>query len=132
MSQENVEALRRGYEALNRRDIDTWLEGFHADAEMHDLPSIPDAPVRRGHAAMSEWVSMMDELWVDARYEPQEFTDAGQFVVVAVRAKARGRGSDIPMEVGIFHVFEIEDGKVQRALAYLDRDEALEAVGLQE
>ena len=68
MSQENVEALRHGYEALNRRDIDIWLEGFHADAEMHDLPSIPDAPVRRGHAAMSEWVSMMDELWVDARY----------------------------------------------------------------
>ena len=25
MSEENVEVVRRGFEALNRRDIDAWL-----------------------------------------------------------------------------------------------------------
>jgi ketosteroid isomerase-like protein len=103
-----------------------------ADVEMHDLSSIPDAPVRRGHAALREWVSMMDDIWVDGRYEPKEFIDAGQSVVVAVRATARGRGSDIPMDVEMFHVFEMQDGKVGRCWSYLDRGEALEAVRLRE
>jgi|SRR5215211_1698897 len=132
MSRENVEALWRGYEAFNRRDIDAWLEGFHPDAEMHDLSSIPDAPVRRGHAALREWVSMMDEIWVGGRYEPEDFIDAGQSVVVAVRGTGRGRGSEIPMDVEMFHLFEIEDGKVRRLAAYLDRNEALQAAGLRE
>jgi ketosteroid isomerase-like protein len=132
MSQEDVERLRQGYEAFNRRDIDAWLEGFHPDAETHDLSSIPDAPVRRGHGALREWVSMMDDIWVDGRYEPEEFIDAGRAVVVAVRGTARGRGSDIPMDVEMFHVFEMQGGKVRRAWSYLDRDEALQAAGLRE
>ena len=52
--------------------------------------------------------------------------------MVAVRATGRGRGSDIPMDVEMFQVFEKQDGKVRRALAYLDRDEALQAAGLSE
>jgi uncharacterized protein len=105
---------------------------FHPDAETHDLAVIPDAPVRRGHEALREWVVMMEEIWVDARYEPEEFIDAGELVVVAVRAKARGRGSGVPMDVPMFHVFEVQDGKIRRFWSYLDRAEALEAVGLRE
>ena len=44
MSQENVEVIRRGYELLNKWDIDAWLEGFHPDAEVHDLAGIPTLP----------------------------------------------------------------------------------------
>ena len=132
MSQENIDAMRRGYDVFNRRDIDAWLEGFHPDVEVHDLAEIPDAPVRRGHEALREWVAMMEGIWVDARYEPEEFIEAGEFVVVAVRAKGRGRGSGIPMDVPMFQVFEIQGGTVRRMWAYLDRAEALEAVGLSE
>ena len=132
MSQENVEAVRRGYEALNRRDIDAWLEGFDANAEMHDLAEVPDAPVRRGHDDLREWVAMMDDTWEDGRYEPEEVTETGQFTLVAVRARARGRGSGAPVDFQIFHVFEMRDQKVQRFWAYLDKAKALEAVGLRE
>lgn len=122
MPQQNVEALRRGYEVFNRRDIDAWL----------DLAGIPDAPVPRGHEALREWVAMMDGIWVDARYEPEEFIEAGEFVVVAVRAKGRGRASDIPMDVPMFQVFEFQGGTVRRLGVYLDRSEALKVVGLSE
>jgi ketosteroid isomerase-like protein len=132
MSQENVESLRRGYDSFNTGDFDAWIEGFHPAAEMYDLPEIPGAPVRRGHDALREWLVMMEGIWVDPRYEPEEFIEAGQFFVVAVRGTARGRGSGIPMDVSMFHVFEIEDGKVRRLWSYLNRDEALEAVGLLE
>jgi len=131
MSRENVELVRRGIESLNRRDVDAWLEGFHTDVEAHDLPTIPDAPVRRGHDALRKWLEMMGDTWTDqSYYEPLEFTAAGDFVLVAVRAHAWGRGSGAPVEVSFFWVFEMRDAKVQRSWAYFDKDEALEAAGL--
>jgi ketosteroid isomerase-like protein len=131
--EENIEAVRRGYEALNRRDIDAWLEGFHADVETHDLPTIPDAPVRRGHDDLRKWVEMMGDVWTEeSHYEPEEFTAAGDFVLVAVRAHAWGRGSGAPVELSFFQVFEMHDGKVQRCWAYFDEEQALEAAGLRE
>ena len=59
MSEENVELVRRGIEALNRRDIDAWLEGFHTDVEAHDLPTMPDAPIRHGHDDLRAWIESM-------------------------------------------------------------------------
>ena len=129
-----MEVARRTYEALNRRDIDAWLELFHADVEAHELPTIPDAaPVYRGHDDLRKWFEMMENVWTEeSHYEPEEFTAAGEFVLVAVRALARGRGSGAPVEVSFFQVFEMRDGKVQRLWNYSDEQEALEAAGLSE
>jgi ketosteroid isomerase-like protein len=132
MSQENVEIVRHGYELLESRDIEAWIGLFDADVEAHDLAGIPDDPIRRGHDALREWVAMMDEIWVEPRYAPEEFMEAGEFIVVAVRATAQGRGSGVPLDIPIFQVFEVQGGKIRRLWAYRDRAEALEAAGLSE
>jgi|SRR5829696_7140961 len=132
MSQENVEVVRRGYIDLNRRDIDTWLEAFHPDAEMYDLAGGPQAPARQGHDALRDWVATMDAIWEDGRHEPEEFIDAGDSVVVVLRVRARRRDIGVPFDMPLFHVFEMRDGRIQRGTAYLDKAEALEAVGLTE
>jgi ketosteroid isomerase-like protein len=132
MSQENVEIIRRGYDNLNRRDVEAWLEAFHPDAEMYDLAGRPDVPARRGHDALRKWVEMMDETWENGRHEPLRFIPAGAFVLVVLRARGRRRGVGVPVDIPLFHVFEMRDGKVERGRAYLDEEEALEAVGLSE
>ena len=43
-----------------------------------------------------------------------------------------GAISDVPIDVPLFQVFEMRDGRIQRGTAYLDKAEALEAVGLSE
>ena len=130
MSQENVEVVRRGYSELNRRDVEAWLEAFHANAEMYDVAGGPEAPARQGHDALREWVKTMDEIWADGRHVPEQFIDAGDFVVVALRVRARRRDIGVPFDMPLFHVFEMRDGKIQRGTAYLDKAEALAAVGL--
>jgi ketosteroid isomerase-like protein len=130
MSQENLDTIRRGYADLNRRDVQAWLNAFHADAEMHDLAGGPEAPPRRGHEALRAWVESVDSLWEDGRYEPQEIIDAGDFVVVAVRVRGRRRHTGVNIDVSMCQVFEMRQGRIQRGTAYLDKDEALEAVGL--
>ena len=133
MSEENVETVRRGYEAFNRGDIDAWLEYFHPDVEVHDLPTIPDAPVRHGHDDLRKWVEMMQDVWSEeSYYEPERFTTAGDLVIVAVRAHGSGRGSGVPIEISFFTVFEMRDGKIQRLWSYFDEEKALEAARLRE
>ena len=132
MSQENVDTIRRGYADLNRRDVEAWLDAFHPNAEMYDLVGGPETPARQGHAALREWVETVDDVWEDGRYEPEEFIDAGDFVVVALRVRARRRDIRVPINVSLYHVFEMREGRIQRGTAYLDRAEALEAVGLSE
>ena len=49
MSQENVDTIRRGYADLNRRDVEAWLDAFHANAEMHDLAAQQLFEARANH-----------------------------------------------------------------------------------
>jgi ketosteroid isomerase-like protein len=132
MSQNNIDIIERAYADLNRRDVDAWLEAFHPHAEMYDLAGGPETLAREGHEALREWVETMDEIWEGGRHEPEEFVDAGDFVVVVLRVRARRRDIGVPFDMPLFHVFEMRDGKIQRGTAYLDKAEALEAVGLSE
>ena len=131
-SRNNIDIIRRGYGDLNRRDIEAWLEAFHTDAEMYDVAGGPQTAARQGHEALREWVQAMDEIWEDGRHEPEEFIDAGDFVVVVLRVRARRRDGGVPFDLPLLHVFEMRDGRIQRGTAYLDKVEALQAVGLSE
>ena len=132
MSQENVELERRGNEARNRRDIDAWLEGFHADVEAHDLPTIPDAPVSRGHEDLRKWVEMMGDIWTkESYYEPEEFTVAGDFVLVAVRPTLGGEEAGLRSRSASSGVRDARR-EGHRVWSFFDKAEALEAAGLSE
>jgi uncharacterized protein len=132
MSQGDVDTIRRGYADLNRRDVAAWLDAFHPDAEMFDVVGGPHEPARQGHDELRKWVETMDEIWENGRHEPEEFIDTGDFVVVALRVRARRRDIGVPFDMPLFHVFEMRHGKIQRGTAYVDKVEALEAVGLTE
>jgi uncharacterized protein len=132
MSRENVEIARRAYEAFNSRDISSWLAMHSADAELHDLPNLPDAAVHRGHAELRTWAERVIETAEDLRFDPQRLSEAGEFVLVSVRASGTGRGSGVPGEMSFFHVLEFGGGKVRRLWSYASEAEAHEAVALRE
>jgi ketosteroid isomerase-like protein len=134
MSQENIETIRAGYDALSRGDHDAWISNVHPDVEWHELATNPDAAVYRGHAGVRKWIeSVWEAGWGEgSRFEPEHFTEAGDFILVSVRAFMFARGSSVPVEGRLFHVYEFHQGKVRRIWAYLTEAEALEAVGLSE
>jgi ketosteroid isomerase-like protein len=64
---------------------------------------------------------------------PDDFIEApGDRVLVLARHGGTGRGSGVRVDAPVAHVFTLRDGKVIEWRAYLDRAEALEAVGLSE
>jgi ketosteroid isomerase-like protein len=69
------------------------------------------------------------EAFEDYTVTSEEFIDAGDFVIVAVRISGRGRGSGAPLDVRLAHAWQLRDGKVVRGEVYRTTEEALAASG---
>lgn len=134
MSRENVELVRRGYDA--------WAESGQLDFEFLD-PEIewrgprefPDlAAPHYGHDGVRRYMEKLSEAIEDYRMVPEEFIDAGDDqVLVFSREGGRGRSSGAEVQTNpTAHLWTIRDGKAIRMQSYWERDEALEAVGLRE
>ena len=133
MSRENVELTRRGYEAFARRDLDAVFEEFmHPEIEAHDPPEIPDAAIHRGREAVRRDWEEIYELFEDFSIDVEKSFDRGDEVLVLLRYRGRGSESGVEVEAPMAHVWTIRDGKAVRLRQFLDRAEALEAVGLGE
>ena len=135
MSEENVEAFRRGMEAYNRRDIDAFLEMFDPLAEIHPLTLAmfgQEATAYRGDEGIRRFIRDVDEVLPQIQVELLEIRDLGERIVASGRLHARGRASGVEVESPIGWVIEFREGRVIRMRDYLDPKEALEAAGLRE
>lgn len=129
MSQENVDILRAGFDAFNQGDYDSWLVAFAEDVEVHDLADTPDTGVFHGHAGVRAWLTKLQVAFGDGfRFEPTSFTESRGVVVADVRATATGVGGGVPIEMSVYIVFRMRDGKIDWTQGFLNRDAALEAM----
>ncbi|MGA8803916.1 MAG: nuclear transport factor 2 family protein [Solirubrobacterales bacterium] len=135
MSEENVEAFKRGIAAWNRGDIDATLEVF--DPEVEWRPTFRrllggDTAVYRGRHGVREFLQDLDETWAELPIELTEIRDLGERIVAIGHLRGRGKQSGAELESSIGYVVEFKNGKVIRMDDYLDHQEALEAAGLSE
>ena len=133
MSQQNVELVREALNASIARDFDRALDYYSEDCVCEDVPELPDHATYQGKEGLRRRYRNFMRMWGDVAFEPVEFTEAGDDVVVAVIAmRGHGRGSDAPFDaVGAF-VYEVRDGRIVRDRAFTSRSQALEAAGLEE
>ena len=68
----------------------------------------------------------------EPRIEAQEFIDAGDQTVVAVRMSGRGKASGVEVDGRLFQVVTEDHDKLVRVEWYTSRAEALKAVGMTE
>lgn len=132
MSQENVEIVKRAYEAWSRGDVAAVFEQYHPDVEHWDRADDPDATVRRGRDALVAYFAQLSEAYAEMQMEPKEFIDAGDWVVVPVRVTVRGRASGATGEGDQVFVYRLQAGKVAEVREYRDKAEALKAAGVDE
>jgi ketosteroid isomerase-like protein len=133
MSQENVEVVREVWSAYNARDFDRSLDCFAEDCLVEDVPDLPDRATYKGKEGVRERTRHFRKTWGDWVWEPEEFIDAGDDVVVAmVVMRAHGSGSGAPIEAQAAFVYEVRDGRIVRDRAFTSRSQALEAAGLSE
>jgi ketosteroid isomerase-like protein len=135
MSQENVERIRRGYEAFNRGDLISAAKDFDPGIEWRIPFQLPDSPpdeTYRGREEVIRFWTTWRAAFDDFRLELEEIIDAGDRVVVF--AAVRGRGAESGADVGTPSFPQVwtlgDDGRPLRVEMYTSRAEALEAVGL--
>ena len=135
MSQENVEAFKRGLEAGNRGDVETLLEELDPEVEWHSaLHALlgGEQTVFRGHDGVREMLRDLDEAFSEVQIEITEITDLGGRLVAIGRTRTRGRASGVATDTPLAFVTEVKNGKTLSIRAYLDPKQALEAAGLSE
>jgi ketosteroid isomerase-like protein len=93
---------------------------------------MPDTGRYVGHAGVLEAVRHFTEAWGDLVFEPLEFIDAGEQVIAVVGYRGQGRISGAPMDVPVAWVYDLREGKIARARAFISKQQALEAARLQD
>ena len=128
MPEENVEVVRRGFEAAQREDWPGALATLDPDVEVRDF-DIPDAGVYRGHEGFLAWLEGWGEGWESWWVEDAEFRAAGDDRVIALfRLVARGNHTGMELERDDAIVYELRDGLIVRQEYFNDQARALEAV----
>jgi ketosteroid isomerase-like protein len=129
MSRDNVEVVRRSYEAYVRGDLEGALSALDPEIEIYDH-DIPDAGEYRGLEGVLRWQADWERSWESWRWEPEDFVAAGDRVVAILRVHAKGRQSGVDVERLDGAVWTLSAGKCVRLDYYGSSDQALEAAGL--
>jgi ketosteroid isomerase-like protein len=132
MSQENVELIRRMNDALIREDWDDVFLNTHPDFEV-TFKEGPRAGTHRGREALQEVVDDLRagfESWI---FEPLDFVESGDQVVVVVNNRLRPKGGTSgEFEYRNGFIWTIRDGTIRSVVGYPTPEAALEAAGLSE
>ena len=132
MSEENVEIVRRMYDAYAGGDFETAMAYLDPEIEM-DLTLRPDGKVFHGHAGVTEAVRTWLGAWEGWRLEVEEIIDlGGERVLVLARESGRGKGSGMEIEHPHIGIVTVRDSKIVHMVGYVERGQALEAAGLSE
>ena len=132
MSQENVEIVRRVYEAWARNELPGPARLFDAQIEYANPPDAVEPGTRHGLVAFTRAVHDAFEGWGAWQIEPEEFIPAGEQVAVVVRYRAHWRTSGVDVAAHESALWTVRDGKVVRYEWFHGPKDALEAVGLSE
>jgi ketosteroid isomerase-like protein len=133
MSQENLDLVRRGFDAYQRRDVQAMCDAAHARCELFTFTvGVVEAQPFRGHARIADWMAHELEPWEEWRLEVGEVRPVGERVLARTMVTARGLGSSVELTADSGVVLEFQDGRIMRLWSYLNWNDALDAVGLSE
>jgi ketosteroid isomerase-like protein len=135
MSEENVEAFKRGTAAMNRGDIEGMLEVVDPGVVWRDVINAMlggEATLYRGHDGVRDLFRDLYESFGEIEAGYRDFRDLGGRVVALGELRVRGKESGAETKSPVAALTEWKAGKTIRVWTYLDHTEALEAAGLSE
>jgi ketosteroid isomerase-like protein len=144
MSQENIEVVRRAVAAVNERDVNRYLALCTDDIQL-ETPWTAVEGVYEGRDAIRRFFTDLNDTAPDFHLEIERLDSIGSYRVLGfLRVRASGRATGItagpeslstdPPEAGIptANVYDFSKGRIRRIRVFVNRAEALEAVGLRQ
>jgi ketosteroid isomerase-like protein len=129
---ENVDLVRRSFEAMSAWDVDTLLRLYDPEVEFLPLTGTRvESGGYRGHEGVRAYFAEVRDLWDVLEPQGQEYSDLGDCVVVAGRCRVRGRVSRAESHPACAWVIGVRDGSIISHRTCATYDEALQAAGVE-
>ena len=136
MSEENVDVVRRLYDAAARRDdvtpFEVYAEDIVFDISNSRRVALALRPIYHGHEGVRQYWRETTSVFGEIDFEVKELIDAGDQVLAVIREREVGRASGAPVGATHLALYTLSGGKVTQLQVYDDRQQALEAAGLVE
>jgi ketosteroid isomerase-like protein len=132
VSQENVDVVRKAFEAWNAGDLDGIIQLITPDAEFIPLRVQLEGDAYRGPEGIRQFARDAANEWEFLRISSDQFRDLGERVLMLGHFDGRGRGSRMDIRFPVGWVARLSGGKIAHLRTYSDPQQALEAAGLVE
>jgi len=132
MSHENVDMVRKAFEAYSAGGIESLLPFYAPDVVLYPDPEWPEDSVYEGHHGARK----QDALWVDNfddyGWEAHEIRDLDEVVLALAETTGRAKASGAPFrqQQGIV-ASDFRDGTIGQVRFFTTWQQTLEAAGLE-
>jgi ketosteroid isomerase-like protein len=127
MGHENIDTIRRVYEAMKARDADVMQRLFADDISVWQSPELPWGGEYEGHDGVFTFFLTLVE-HIESQVTTESLFAAGDHVVQTGRTRGAVRANGASFDIPEVHVWELRDGKVVRYQSYIDTPAMLEAL----
>jgi hypothetical protein len=128
MSQEKFETVRRYLVALNARDVDGYFVCCTDDVVLVPATAAIEGEYT-GRSGIERFFADLRDAAPDLEVEAERLETVGQYVLAFERGRASGRASEVGADIDFTTIYEFQGRKISRIRVFLNREEALEAVG---
>ncbi|MGH2976399.1 MAG: nuclear transport factor 2 family protein [Solirubrobacterales bacterium] len=119
----NVDTARSAYEAFGRGDLAALKEMLAEDGTWYTSDELPLGGETQGADAIIGDFAQIPNYWTSFKVEPEEFIDAGEWVIVRGTQRAGNEGGDF--ESPFAHLIKFSaDGKIARGEFFADSAKA--------
>jgi ketosteroid isomerase-like protein len=130
MPPENIEVVRRAFQAYAEADLDSLLPLLDPGVEVRSLLTEPEGTTFHGHDGVRKWLATVHEIFPDWSPMLQRAEDFDGAVVAAFHVTATGAGSGVPIDEGFWYAARFEGGKIASFGFFRTEEDAREALGL--
>jgi ketosteroid isomerase-like protein len=132
MSQDNVEIVRKVYDAWSRSDPSLAFDHLDHEVVWEAIEDAPDAGTYRGHAGVKRYMDDWLQDFEHFAFELDQPVEVDGRLILEQWGRNRGKGSGLNTEIHYGAIYTFRRGKVFTVKEYNTYAEALEAVGLSE
>jgi hypothetical protein len=123
MESRNLDTIRRLFAAVEARDPEALLACYHEDVVIREAESLPyggtyrghDGALRHGLAYLRCWGTLQGD---EQRKLDHKLLDAGEFVVVQWRQKARNPESGETLDAPAVSLYRMRRGRIAESTMY--------------
>jgi ketosteroid isomerase-like protein len=129
VAESNLDLIRQGFKDLAAEGYEAMLPLIAPDFELTTPPGLAAEPdTYRGPEGLTRYFESFYEAMDEIRFEPQEFREIGDWVVVPFVLTAKGRSTGLEAEQEGVMAWKLRDGKAVRLEVFAELEQALAAV----